>query len=458
MTMSRQTVIELVADELFPLWQREFDRLEHIDKWYRRNQEKIPMPKRSTREMRALADLSKVPWLGLVVSTVAQCMYVDGYRSSTETGSEIDDGGSPWATWLANGFDGRQIAIHRAALAYGYSFVSVLPGEDRKGKRSAMRGLSPRKLQAVYSDPAEDDWPMYAIRVEKQPKGAYAIRVYDETDVHYLGLDHSTATPEYISFESHGAGVCPIVRYANSLDLDGRTDGEVEPFIPVAGRINKTSFDRLVTQHFNSWKIRTASGMARPDDDEEANRKKLELRQDDILIAEDPDTRFGTLDATELGGFIDAWRSDIEALAAVTQTPTHALTGQVVNVSAEAVAAFRAGLSQKVAERQKSFGASHVQALQLAAELEGNLDAASDETARMSWQDMEIRSLSQAVDALAKAREALDVPKEALWERIPGVEKSDVQEWKELANQQDPIERMTQELARQGGFDEEPAQ
>jgi hypothetical protein len=92
--------------------------------------------------------------------------------------------------------------------------------------------------------------------------------------------------------------VCPIIRHANMLDLDGRCDGEVEPFIPAAARINKTAFDRLVTQHFSSWKVRTVAGMAQPDDDESVNRKKLEMRQEDLLVAEDPDTKFGTLDET----------------------------------------------------------------------------------------------------------------------------------------------------------------
>src|SRR5699024_1085837 len=118
------------------------------------------------------------------------------------------------------------------------------------------------------------------------------------------------------------------------------------------------------------------------------------------LVAEDPDTKFGTLDETPLDGFVRAYESDIEALAATSQTPSHNLTGKMVNLSAEALAAARAPLSQKVFERQVSFGQSHVQALQLAAALEGDVVSAQDVSARVTWQDMEIRSLSQAVDAL----------------------------------------------------------
>lgn len=448
MALSRQDTIHLVGDQLFPLWQKESDRLHRIDKWYRWEQEQVHVPSRVNAEMKRLVDLVRTPWLGLVVSTVAQCLYVDGYRSADDTYAEPDDISEPWRTWLSNGFDQRQIAVHRGALAYGYSFVTVLPGEDDTGKRSVLRGVSPRKMQAIYDDPAEDDYPRYVLRVDA---GAdhYRLRVLDDEHVHYLTLDNAGSTPVYERWETHDSGVCPVVRYANMLDLDGRCPGEVEPFIPIAERINKTVFDRLLTQHFSSWKIRTVSGMVQPDNDEETNRQKLKLRQDDILIAEDPDTKFGTLAETPLDGFIAATRNEIESLAAITQTPTHALTGQLVNLSAEALAAARAGLTQKVAERQKAFGRSHVRVLQLAAMQEGRYDEARDLTARVTWQDMEVRSMSQAVDALGKAAEMLQIPADQLWQRIPGVEKSDVDEWKKAAAQADPLTRMADELSRQ---------
>ncbi|MBB1153512.1 phage portal protein [Amycolatopsis dendrobii] len=447
--LSRTTVVELVKDQMFPGWLDERERLDRIDRWYRWTQDDIKLPRRATPELRALAEMSKIPWLGLVVTSVSQCMYVDGYRSPLDASRPDGEVSPAWKTWHSNGFDQRQVAVHRAALAYGYSYVRVLPGEDHEGKRSVMRGVSPRKCYALYQDPADDDWPMYVIQVAKADKGGYLISLFDEEDVHYVSMDSSTSKPEWVSAETHGAGVTPFVRYSNMLDLEGRSAGEVEPFIPAAARVNKTSFDRLVTQHFSSWKVRTVSGMAQPDTEEEANRKKLQLRQEDLLVAEDPDTRFGTLDESPLTGFIDSWRSDVEALAAVTQTPTHTLTGQLVNLSAEALAAARAGLTQKVAERQKSFGRSHGQTLRLSALLEGHEDEAHDVLARVTWQDMEVRSIAQAVDAWGKAATMLQVPVQALWQRLPGVEKSDVDEWERMAEQADPVARMTKTLADQ---------
>src|SRR5690606_41700547 len=82
--------------------------------------------------------------------------------------------------------------------------------------------------------------------------------------------------------------VCPVVRFANQLDLEGRTPGEVEPFIPIMGRIDQTTFDRLLIQRHASWKVRTVSGMTLPDEDEaqyRADRKSTRLNSSHVKIS-----------------------------------------------------------------------------------------------------------------------------------------------------------------------------
>jgi hypothetical protein len=440
-------VIELVDEILWPQYEHEHTRLQRIDWWYRWDQEDVHIPRFATTEHRKLIELSKTPWLNLVVSVLSQSMFVDGYKSpDSKNDSKV------WRTWQGNKFDARQIPIHRAALGYGYSFATALPGVAPDGsKMSALRGVSPLKMQAVYGDPSEDDWPMYAIRAIRQPNRTHMLRVYDEEFVYFLSCDNDGGGIEFIEARPHGAGVCPVVRYANSLDLDGRAPGEVEPFIPLAARINKTDYDRMLTQHYASWKVRYIAGMAQPDDEEDANRKKLRLRQDDILIAEDHETQFGTLDATPLDGFIKAHDTDVQTLAAVTQTPTFALTGQIVNLSADAIAAARAQLDQKVGERKVSFGESHAQLLRLAARLEGDTSSASDIMSRVTWQDTSIRTLSAAADGLGKLAQMLSVPPEELWSRIPGVSQADVEDWMKKARQGDLLSAVQGLLGGQGG-------
>lgn len=437
MALSRSNIESLVADQLWPIYQKERERLDRIDLWYRWDHEDPKLPRGATAELKYLLELSKTPWLSLVVTTIAQTLFVDGYRSP-----EQGENAGVWTTWNANDFDQRQTAIHRAALAYGHSYNLVLPGRDADGPRSVMRGVSPRKMIAVYAEPESDDWPMYAMRVTSQGDG-WQVRVYDEEFVYFLAVDRS-GKPTYIEYREHGAGICPVVRYANDIDLDGRTPGEVEPLIPLAGRIDKTAYDRLLVQHFNSWKVRTIAGLSEfADDENEANRKKLKLMQDDILIAEDSDTKFGTLDETPVDGFINAYGSDVDDLASLGQVPVTALkSGRIANLSADAIAELRSGLTQKTFERQNSFGKSHAQALRLAARLEGDAAAAADVMARVTWQDMQVRSMSQAADALGKYTQMLGVPAQALWSKIPGVSKNDVDEWKSLAQREQARERL----------------
>jgi hypothetical protein len=464
-SLEDKNITALISENLFPRWRHENERLDIIDDWLRWKHGNIRLPQSATPEHKVLAGLSRVPWLSLVVSSVAQCLYVDGFRSSVDT-TAVDADPSvraespPWETWNANAMDRQQIAIHRAALGYGYAYESILPGLNAFGEptHAAMRGVSPRKAFAAYVDPAEDEWPEYVLRCDTRGEGkGWTLRLYDYEKVWTYTLDSESDKPQFVSLDVHEVGVTPFVRFANMMDLDGRCDGEVEPLIPLAGRINKTSYDRLLTQHFSSWKIRTAVGLSEPDSQEQANRQKLQLRQDDVLVAEGENVKFGSLDETDISPFVAAWRSDIEALAAVSQTPTHALTGQLVNLSAEALAAARAGMTQKVSERQRSFGASHVQALRLAAQIEGYMEYADDMMARVTWQDMEIRSMSQAVDALGKAATMLHVPLPALWQRIPGVEKTDVDEWEKTLRENGPLEQLIAEMNQQGGAGQKAA-
>lgn len=458
MAKTSNELAELIIDRLEPQWTEERDRLDRIDRWYRWNHEELKLPRASTIEHKRLADMSRTPWLGLVVTSTAQCLFVDGYRSNLDPERDDDEPSDaphgPWRFWQANYMDNRQIAIHRATLAYGYSYLTVLPGVDFQNRpMPVMRGVSPRKMFAVYEDIAEDDWPEYVLQAKGRTSAGREFRFLDKEFVYDLLIQDAPQSPdERVVIQKHaphGSRVCPVVRYCNELDLDGRTPGEVEPHIPLASRINKTSYDRMLVQHFNSWKVRYGTGLAMPDTDEGQHAAAMKLRVQDLLLSDNKDAKFGTLDETQLDGFIKAHEADVHTLAAVTQTPTHELTGDLVNLSAEALAAARASHTQKVYERQKALGAGHVQALRLAALLAGEESYAEDVTGRVTWQDTTIRSMAQAVDALGKIAQMLQVPVDQLWGRIPGVEKSDVEDWRRAAAKQDPLERMQNELARQ---------
>lgn len=412
-----------------------------VDSWLRPDSaEGFNVPPKAGPEHRALAGLARTPWLGLVVTNVAQAMYVDNVVAETGESPEL------WRLWLDNGMASHQIANHRAMVSYGQSFGVVTPATHNGVDSARMRCLSTKRMAVEWEDPATDVYPVYALEAMTERPDNTRWRLYAPGYIYNVQRGPTGASTDYVVTRvyAHGLQSTPVVRFSNQLDLDGNVVGEVAPFIPTAARINKTSYDRLLAQHFNSWKVRTATGLELPYDEENpgspaeveaTERLKMRLAQEDFLMAEDPNVKFGVLDGTALDTYVTAWRSDIEALAAVSQTPAHALTGQLVNLNAEALAAARSPLTQKVWERQVNAGDTYSRMLRLAASMAGMDDYAADPLVRVTWQDLEIRSMSQAVDALGKAATMLQIPHRGLWARIPGVEASDVREWERLADE-----------------------
>lgn len=457
--LSQSAVRELVHDRLLPLFVQERGRLATIDLWLGSEQEQLHLPRGANREQRDLRDLSRTPWLGLVAATTTQAQLVDGYRSPNQ---KTGENSTAWDIWERNDFDWRQIAIHHATNAYGYAYGKALPGIVNGERRARLSAIDPSQMIAVYGDDVEDDWPLYALQGRLGP-GASLLRFIDEDAEHFVSVHGEKV--EYVEERVHGVGVCPVVRYAPMLDLRGRAIGEVEPFITVAKRMNKNVHDRLLAQHYTSWKIRTATGidltkgLEEPGPDStaeqfaayfsEIERRRLRLSQSDMLVAEDKDTTFGTLDETPLAGFVQVDENERETLAAVSQTPVTTF-GKLSNVSSDTVAEIRAGWSAKVELRRRGLGKTHAQLLRIGAFIEGDDDAANDFRSRTTWQDEGVRSLAQAADAFGKMATMLGVPPRALWGRIPGVEQADVDEWIEMADSGDALSGLTGLLDAQG--------
>lgn len=429
--MDQSELTQLVRDHLIPTWNNERTKLDRIDRWARWDHDDPHKPRHASTEYKELVARAQAPWGDLIVGSIAQTLYVEGYRRP-----DAPQDSTGWRIWQANGMDGKQVALHRSVLTYGIAYGSCLPGRTLSGESMpVMENISPRDMIAVFDDPASDEWPEYALKVRKVRTG-YELSVYDSSAVWRTRIpDMDARIGEWVP-QLHGAGVCPIVRYTNRFDLEGRAAGEIEPFIPVLGKIDQTSFDRLVVQRFASWIVRTISGMSVTESADATgsttDQVKLKLKVEDLLVAEDPDTKFGSLPATQLDGFIKAHDSDLSVLGAVSQTPAFELLGSLANFSADGLAAVKASQTAKSDERKHTLGEDHERRIRLAEHIAGNAEGASDFEAQVRWADTTIRSLSQAADALGKLATMLGVPVEVLWSKIPGFTQQDIEEAKDI--------------------------
>src|SRR5690606_3863680 len=105
-----------VANNLLQWRLSEKGHLDKIHKYWVGEQQHPFAPAVAPSDVVKLARMSRVNILDIVVASVAQTLYVDGYRQDRE-----GDDAPAWAVWQANELDAEQSGVHEAALAYGCS-------------------------------------------------------------------------------------------------------------------------------------------------------------------------------------------------------------------------------------------------------------------------------------------------------------------------------------------------
>jgi hypothetical protein len=413
-------------------WQKaEADPLDTIYKYLRGKQAAPAVPRGVPAEIRRLAKMSRVNISKLVVDVPSQSMYVDGYR--TPDGSADNP---TWEVWQANRMDARQTGVHRAALAYGASYVRVTPGEPVP----VIRGVSPRHMTAVYGE--DESWPIRAL--ERIPGRERLWRMYDNEAVYFFTQTDQSAPLVFDRSESHDLGVCPVVRFRNVEDLDDEHVSEIEPVMTLQDQMDLTTFGLLVCQHFQAFRQRAIIGWTTDDENE-----KLRAAASTFQTFEDPDVKLAEWAQANLDGYLNSRASTLELFAIITQIPPQHLLGKMVNLSAEALVAAETGHRRKGTAWTTSFGESWEQTNQLVAIAQNRVP---DVGASVRWRDMEARAFAATVDGLAKLAQSLNVPVQMLWERIPGWTQQDTDRAERLLRENDVLFRLTDELERQAAL------
>jgi hypothetical protein len=95
------------------------------------------IPQDAPREMKTMARIARVNVCPIVVDSLAQSLFVDGFRANDAPTNDSPSGRSGRRTrWTP-----ARPAIHRAAFAYGAAYAVVLPGDPYP----VIRPVSPRR-------------------------------------------------------------------------------------------------------------------------------------------------------------------------------------------------------------------------------------------------------------------------------------------------------------------------
>lgn len=419
------------------------------------------MPEDADGEFNRLAAQSITNYLPLIGGGFNKSLFVDGFR----TGRSADnvDG---WEIWLDNGMASRQKITMRGAIDYGTAYVAV--------EGSKIRTLRPWKSWAWYEDD-DDKYPLAALadvgsriaddgtvlaRYEFWYQGS--VSVYERTTGRHAGIAEDPANPRdgrdisigaltKVGERRHGKDYVPWIRFRDRLD-DAAT-GVVRPLIPLQDRINASVFYLLMALHYASFRQRWASGLIIPRDMQKTlpdgsdnpnyNRpiEPFKAAVNRLWVSESTETKFGDFQQTSVDGHLSAIENAVATLVTIGQaSPLLGSGNNISNVAVESVAAFNESFNSQTEEYQNLFGEQWAATLAEA--------GASDKGARIRWRDNEPRSFAQVVDGLVKLNQ-IGAPAEGLFEMVPGITDTQLEEWKTLANRPTDTALLADAIARQ---------
>lgn len=422
------------------------ERLRKFKDYYSGRQMKPKIPSNVDPNMKSLVERSVTNLMRLAVNIPAQLSFVEGFSRVGKAEGDVDLDPPEWAKWVEAGFRAQQTNVFRTALKYGHSFVMVDPVDGLP------RLLSTRDTTAYFADPVNDRVPVFAVTFRRPSFGNGELVYMDDERVVVAPVDDfSYFRQEWfdsgeVLVQEHSLGRCPVVRFPCELDDEGNATGIIEPLIPAQDRVNQSAFDLLVDSSYGAFAVRWAAGLTGEpilnsdgdpvkDENDFIKYKPIEISQQRMLSTDNPDVRFGTLEATPLDGFIASLDNAVRTFAVMGNIPPHSLLGSMSNLSGETIEAAMGQTNRFTHMLRSSWSESVCEVMQLVRAAWG-LPEYPESDYQVRWRDMSDQSIGAVVDALGKASTMLGVPGQGLWSRIPGATDSDVRRWRSMASEQ----------------------
>jgi hypothetical protein len=380
-------------------------------------------------------------WCQVVVDSSLERLAVEGFRFGAKDTYEGD--ADAWNIWQANNLDKDSVAAHLEALKTGHAYVIVDSGdpptitvESPIEVTVATQPGNRRKRIAALKRWLGIDGHLHATLY--LPEAAWRFVSDEEFDPGAKQLAWTLDSPPMVT--NPVRPTIPVLELANSPGLLAGGRSDLEPVLPLQTAIDKLCADMMVASEYAAYRQRWVTGIEIPVDPETGEQRPEWLKRflsdpSRTWASEDPNTRFGSFDVTNLDNYTKAIEMFIQHLAAQTRTPPHYLTAGLGQwPSGDSLKASEVGLVAKVRRKHLSFGETWEEAMRLAFQIVGDEQKATATDAEVIWADPEYRSEGERVDALVKMR-ALGVPLEALWQRW-GASPQEITRWRALLEAQ----------------------
>jgi hypothetical protein len=401
--------------------------------WYHGEQDYPVVPAKYRDQYRLLFELARTPWARLVVDTIAERLHVQGFRSGApRTDAEA------WQLFKGSSMDADERLVYTEALVTGTGYLSV----------SGDGTMAPESVFEVTHEPAPGNRRQVAAAIKVyplEPTGQeWALELYrpdatyrwtsvlaEPLEAGAFPMDAAVRRPpDWAQAEPFVAanplGVVPIIPFENRATILGGGASELEDCIPLLRRIDKLTLDLLLTSDVAAFRQKWATGLDVPKDPDTGKPvEPYKAAVDRLWVSDNPDSKFGTFEASDLGQYLRAIEACVAALCAISRVPAHYLMqANLANPpTAESLVSSESGLVAKVRERQRRFG----EAWERATALELAAGGAGAPVLEVIWQDAEMRNPAQVADAAVKLQ-TIGVPQRALFEYI-GATPQQITEW-----------------------------
>ena len=380
-----------------------------------------------------------INYCSVVVDALAERLTVQGFNFADDAGAAS----AAWDIWQRNSLDALFARGLRNGLAMGE--FSLIVWVDETGAPTIH--VEDGRTVIVAADPADPRRRRAALkRWWDDDTGRHLATLYLPDAIYKYqsaGTTTRSSTWEQRSVQGepwplpNALGVVPVVAIPNKPDLLGAGVSELVDIIPIQDAINANAVSALLAGQFSAFPQKYGINIELETDPDTGKPTFVPVSDPGRLQTfpppnpGEPEVKLGQFAASDLNGYIAFHEMHVQAMATISRTPPHYFLGNAgVFPSGEALRAAEAGLTSKALARQHDDGDPVEEAMRLAFRLAAlSPRASSDDAGRFQkwanltaaetgWRDPETRTESEHIDALMK-QQALGVPDEILWERVP---------------------------------------
>ena len=398
--------------------------------------------------------------LKIIIDTLAERLVVSGI---TVNGASIDDipagddeeatadpnaeaAGILWRWWEENAMDEQEMLLYLRTMRDSTSYVMVDYDNEEQRPRIVLHEADDETQGITYHrDPSDSSHVLFANRYWW---------TYDPLNPGETGIERKTtyldseirkykrgggSNPQWEPHMDTGDTVWPLPW----VDTQGQPLGvlatqfqnpggsEIEQLVGLQNLLNKSWLDLIAAADVSGFPLLVNEFDY---DVWQATGGENAPKDDDNLTGDDenrigPGRAFETpgkvkrIDAADLTKMLETIWGIVQAMSGVSRTPSYYLRPQGgANVpSGEALKQLEAGLVSRAKKRQKAFGRSWSEVLQLAwrvADTFGpSLPQLDEMSIELQWADANVRN--EATEAtVAEAHDRLEVPKDAVWQKL----------------------------------------